>query len=305
MSETSIAVQLAGISLRTPLIAASGAFGYGQEYARFGSLEDWGAIVVKGTTLRPTLGNPTPRTAETPAGMLNAIGLQNPGVDEFIAHELPRLLQEEYAVLVNISGHTVEEYGELAARLDGTGIAGLELNVSCPNVKAGGLVFGTDPVALAAVTRSVRNATKLPVIVKLSPNVTDIIPLAKAAEEEGADALSLINTLLGMAVDIKTRRPVLGNIFGGLSGPAVKPVALRLVWQVYQQVKLPLIGMGGISSAEDAIEFLLAGASAVSIGTGIFRNPELPRQVREGIQRYLVEEGFSSVAELTGAAHRS
>ena len=306
MSEVALNIQLAGLSLKTPLIAASGTFGYGREYERFGwSQADWGAIVVKGTTLGPTPGNPPPRVAETPSGLLNAIGLQNPGVDAFIANELPRLLKQEYKVIVNISGHTAEEYGELASRLDGTGVAGLELNVSCPNVKAGGLIFGTDPGALAAVTRAVRRATTLPVIVKLSPNVTDIVPLAKAAEAEGADALSLINTLLGMAIDIKSRRPVLGNIFGGLSGPAVKPVALRMVWQGYQNVKLPLIGLGGIVSPEDAIEFLLAGATAVSLGTGIFRNPQLPRLITEGIRRYLVEEGFSSVSELTGLAHRS
>jgi dihydroorotate dehydrogenase (NAD+) catalytic subunit len=305
MSLPSLAVNFAGIPLKTPLVAASGTFGFGAEYERFSDQSDWGAIIVKGTTLKPTIGNPPPRVVETPAGMLNAIGLQNPGVDVFINQEWPRLKHKDYQVLVNISGHTVEEYGELAARLDEIGIAGLELNVSCPNVKAGGLVFGTDPKALAAVTRAVRRATKLPVIVKLSPNVTDIVELAKAAEGEGADALSLINTLLGMAIDIHTRRPILGNIFGGLSGPAVKPVALRMVWQVYNAVKLPILGLGGISSAEDAIEFMLAGATAVAIGTGIFRDPELPKVIREGIQRFLVEEGFSSVSQLTGAAHRS
>jgi dihydroorotate dehydrogenase (NAD+) catalytic subunit len=303
MNKPSIAKNFAGIPMDTPLVAASGTFGFGQEYARFGPLDDWGAIVVKGMTLNPTVGNPPPRVAETPAGMLNAIGLQNPGVDVFLAEELPQLLDKNVSVIVNISGHTVEDYAALAARFDGTGVKGIEVNVSCPNVKAGGIVFGTDPKALSAVTRSVRNATKLPVIVKLSPNVTDIVSLAKAAEDEGADGLSLINTLLGMAIDIKRRRPMLANTFGGLSGPAIKPVALRMVWQVFKNVKLPLLGMGGITNTQDAIEFFLAGASAIAIGTGIFRDPGIARRIKAGILQYLEEEGCSSLDELVGAAH--
>lgn len=295
---------LAGIPLNTPLIAASGVFGFGKEYARFGPLNDWGAVAVKGLTLNPTVGNRPPRVTETPAGMLNCIGLQNPGVDAFIAEELPFLLKREIPVLANISGHTVEEYAEMAARLDQTGIAAIEVNVSCPNVKAGGIVFGTEPSSLTAVTKAVRRSTRLPVLIKLSPNVTDIVALAKAAESEGADGLSMINTLLGMAVDIKTRRPVLGNIFGGLSGPAIKPVALRMIWQVYRQVTIPILGMGGICTAEDAIEFILAGATAVSIGTGVFRDPACSKRINEGIMNYLVEEGFSSISDLVGAAHR-
>ena len=304
MSKPSIARKFAGIFMDAPIVAASGTFGFGQEYARFGAIDDWGAIVVKGMTLKPTLGNPPPRVAETPAGMLNAIGLQNPGVDAFLTEELPELLKKNIPVIVNISGHTIDEYADLAARFDGTGVSGIEVNVSCPNVKAGGIVFGTDHKALAAVTRSVRNATKLPVIVKLSPNVTDIVCLAKAAEDEGADGLSLINTLLGMAIDIRRRRPVLANTFGGLSGPAIKPVALRMVWQVFRSVKIPLLGMGGIANAQDAIEFFLAGASAIAIGTGIFRDPGIAGHISAGINDYLEEEGFSCLDEIIGAAHR-
>ncbi|HHZ20709.1 MAG TPA: dihydroorotate dehydrogenase [Firmicutes bacterium] len=304
MNNPKLQVDFAGISLRTPLVAASGTFGFGREYSRFGPLDDWGAIVGKGLTLRPSQGNPPPRVTETPAGMLNSIGLQNPGVEAFLRDEMPDFASLGLPVLANISGHTVEEYGEIAAKLEGSGIAGIEVNVSCPNVKAGGIVFGTDPKALAAVTRAVRRRTGLPVIVKLSPNVTDVVALAQAAEGEGADGLSMINTLLGMAIDIHTRRPILANTFGGLSGPAIKPVALRMIWQVYRAVKIPILGMGGITCAADAIEFLLAGASAVAVGTGIFHNPGIAKEIREGIQQYIVEKGFASVTQLVGAAHQ-
>lgn len=303
MSNPQMQLDFAGIPLRTPLVAASGTFGFGREYARFGSLEDWGAFVGKGLTLKPSQGNAPPRVTETPAGMLNSIGLQNPGLDAFLSDEIPHITQLGLPILANISGHTVEEYGDMAARLEGSGIAGIEVNVSCPNVKAGGIAFGTDAQALAAVTKAVRRGTSLPVLIKLSPNVTDVVALARAAETEGADGLSMINTLLGMAIDIHRRRPVLANTFGGLSGPAIKPVALRMIWQVYKAVKIPILGMGGIVCAEDAIEFLLAGAAAVSVGTGIFHNPGVAGEIREGIERYLVEKGFASVSQLVGAAH--
>lgn len=296
-----LAVEICGIHMNTPVLTASGTFGFGEEFADFVDLERLGAVMVKGTTLLPRRGNEGVRIAETPAGMLNCIGLENPGVEVFLKETLPRLKQYNMNVIVNISGSTTEDYGALAERLDVDGVAAIELNVSCPNVKEGGIVFGTDPAAASAVVRAAKAHTKKPVILKLSPNVTDIVLMAKAVEEAGADAVSLINTLLGMAIDIRTKKPVLGNVTGGLSGPCVKPVALRMVWQVASAVKIPVIGMGGISTAEDAIEFLLAGASAVVVGTANFVDPAASMKIADGIAAYLDEQKISHVNELVGA----
>lgn len=295
-----LAVTIAGIKMKTPVMTASGTFGFGLEYSDFVDLNKVGAIVVKGTTLAPKVGNSGRRMAETPAGMLNSIGLENPGVEELISKTLPLLAQYQVPIIVNISGNTVEEYGELAARLNKTGVAGLEVNISCPNVKQGGIAFGTCPDSAAQVVKEVKTKTNLPVIVKLSPNVTDVVLMAKAVESAGADAISLINTLLGMAIDIKSWKPVLGNIVGGFSGPAVKPVAVRMVWQVAKAVKVPVIGMGGIMTANDAVEFMLAGANAVAVGTANFVNPYVSVQIAEGIKDYLAEHGLKQVSELVG-----
>ncbi|AQS59031.1 dihydroorotate dehydrogenase [Desulforamulus ferrireducens] len=297
-------VEIGTMLMANPVTTASGTFGFGPEYTPYLDIERLGAITVKGTTLEPREGNPTPRLVETPSGILNSIGLQNPGVDYLIEHYAPYFRQLKTNVIVNIAGNTVEEYANLAAKLNSVpGIAALEVNISCPNVKKGGLAFGSDPVSAAEVTKAVRQATTLPVIIKLSPNVTDIAAIASAVEEAGADALSVINTLLGMAIDIRKRKPVLGNIMGGLSGPAVKPVAVRAVWQVYQRVKIPIIGMGGIMNAADALEFILAGATAVAVGTASFINPRAAIEVLEGIERYLVENNIDDIKELVGAAH--
>ncbi|MEG6511349.1 dihydroorotate dehydrogenase [Desulforamulus ruminis] len=299
-----LAVNIGGIQMKNPVTTASGTFGFGPEYSPYVDINRLGAMVVKGTTLEPRQGNPTPRMAETPAGILNSIGLQNPGADDLIQKIAPYFAGLEIPVIVNIAGNTVEEYAQLAAKLDGVaGIAGLEVNISCPNVKKGGMAFGGDPFTAAEVTRAVKAATQLPVMVKLSPNVTDIGAIARAVEEAGADALSLINTLLGMAIDVRKRKPVLANVMGGLSGPAVKPVAVRAVWQVYRAVQLPIIGMGGICSWEDALEFILAGASAVAVGTANFINPRATLDVLEGIERYLLEQQIEDINELVGAAH--
>ncbi|MDQ0285813.1 dihydroorotate dehydrogenase (NAD+) catalytic subunit [Desulfofundulus luciae] len=304
MIKPNLAVDVAGIRMKNPVTTASGTFGFGFEYAPFVDLNRLGAIVVKGTTLLPRRGNPPPRIVETPAGILNAIGLQNPGVDYFIEVALPYLRQFDLPVIVNIAGDTVEDYAALAARLDGVpGVAGLEVNISCPNVKKGGLAFGADPDSAAAVVRVVKGATRLPVVVKLSPNVTSIVRLAEAVVEAGADALSMINTLLGMAIDIRRRRPALANVMGGLSGPAIKPVAVRAVWQVYQALKVPIVGMGGIVTAEDALEFIMAGATAVAVGTANFINPRATMDIIDGIEKFLVEERVSDIQELIGAAH--
>ncbi len=300
LSDAMLAVDIAGIKMKTPVMTASGTFGFGLEYSDFVDLNQVGAIVVKGTTLAPKAGNSGRRIAETPAGMLNSIGLENPGSEVFVQEIMPKLVKYDVPVIVNISGNTVEEYGELAARLDKSGVAGLEVNISCPNVKQGGIAFGTCPNSAAQVVAAVKARTGLPVIVKLSPNVTDIALMAKAVETAGADAISLINTLLGMAIDIRSWRPVLGNIVGGFSGPAVKPVAVRMVWQVARAVKVPVIGMGGIMSAADAIEFFLAGASAVAVGTANFVNPYAAVDVAAGIQNYLTDRGLKQVSELVG-----
>lgn len=296
----SLAVNIAGIKMKTPIMTASGTFGFGLEYQDFLDLNQIGALVVKGTTLLPRSGNSGRRIAETPAGMLNCIGLENPGSQTLVEEILPKLSQYNIPVIVNISGNTVEEYGELAAKLTVQGVSGLELNISCPNVKQGGIAFGTDQNSATAVVKSVKANTSLPVIVKLSPNVTDIVSMAKAVEDAGADAISLINTLLGMAIDIQNWRPVLGNTVGGLSGPAIKPVALRMVWQVAQAVSVPVIGMGGISTADDAIEFFLAGASAVSIGTANFVNPRATVDVAEGLEEYLSARGLEHIGQIVG-----
>lgn len=301
--EVDISVDLGGLKLKNPVTVASGTFGYGMEYEEFVDISQIGGIIVKGTTLEPRSGNPAPRIAETPAGMLNAIGLENPGIDVFLKEYLPYLRDKGVTVIANIAGNTVEEYALIAAKIEASeGVAAIELNISCPNVKKGGLQFGTNPDTVKEVVEAVKKETSLPVIPKLSPNVTDIVEIAKAAEAGGADALSMINTLLGMAIDIKKKKPVLANIFGGLSGPAIKPVALRMIYQVHKEVPLPILGGGGIMSYQDAIEFILAGASAVSIGTGNFVNPRLALEIVEGIKRYLQEENIKSVRELTGMA---
>ena len=290
-------------SIDTTELTASGRFGFGEECADFGHLARLGGVMAKGTTLLPRRGNDGVRITETPKGMLNCIGLENPGVEHFLKETLPRIQQYGMNTIVNISGSTAEDYGKLAGLLDVPGVAAIELNVSCPNVKEGGIVFGTDPEAASAVVRATKAHTKKPVILKLSPNVTDIVAMAKAVEAAGADAVSLINTLLGMEIDIHRFRPVLGNITGGLSGPCVKPVAVRMVWQVAQAVHIPIIGMGGIASAEDAVEFFLAGASAVAVGTANFTDPEITMKICDGLTDYLTENGFSSIEEIVGKAN--
>ena len=298
--ENILAVEIAGIKMKTPVMTGSGTFGFGEEYADFLDLNQIGAIVVKGTTLLPRSGNKGVRIAETPSGMLNCIGLENPGVDYFLNDILPRIKRYSVPIIVNMSGGSVEEYGILAKRLDVDGVDAVELNISCPNVKEGGIAFGTNRESAAAVVREVKRNTTRPVIVKLSPNVTDIVDMALAVEAAGADAISMINTLIGMAIDIRTQKPILGNVVGGLSGPAVKPVAVRMVWQVAQAVKIPIIGMGGIMSSDDAIEFILAGASAVAVGTANFVNPCIAEEVADGIAKYLREHQLSNVSELVG-----
>lgn len=298
--DTLLATDLCGIKMKTPILTGSGTFGFGEEFADFVDLSSIGGVVVKGTTLKPRRGNDGVRITETPAGMLNCIGLENPGVEVFLKETLPRIRQYDMNVIVNISGSSVEDYGLLAEKLDATDIAAIEVNISCPNVKEGGIVFGTDPKAAAAVTRAVKSHTGKPVIVKLSPNVTDIVCMAKAVEDAGADAISLINTLLGMQIDIRTWTPVLGNITGGLSGPCVKPVAVRMVWQVAQAVHVPIIGMGGIMSAEDAVEFFLAGASAVAIGTANFTDPSCIKKISDELAAYLAAHRLENIHDLIG-----
>lgn len=293
-------VDIAGIKLKNPVITASGTFGFGREYAGFYDLSKLGGIAVKGLTLEPREGNKPPRIAETPGGMLNSVGLQNPGVDYFMDKELPFLRQYDVAVIANIAGNTVEEYCRMTERL-GSNVDAIELNISCPNVKEGGVAFGTKCDSVYHITRKVKECCKVPLIVKLSPNVTDIKEVAAAAEEGGADAVSLINTLLGMAIDINTRKPVLGNMVGGLSGPAVKPVAVRMVWQTAQTISIPVIGMGGISCWQDAVEFILAGADAVAIGTANLVNPYAPLEIIEGLKKYLIKNEYKSINELKGS----
>jgi dihydroorotate dehydrogenase (NAD+) catalytic subunit len=301
-TEVDMRVRIAGLELRNPVMTASGTFGSGRDYADLVDLTSLGALVTKGVSLQAQEGNPSPRIAETPSGMLNSIGLQNPGVDAFIANDLTWLSDQDVPVIVNVHGHSSGEFAQLCERLDGVAcVAGFELNVSCPNVDAGGMAFGTSCEGVTAVTSAARASTGKPLIVKLTPNVTDVAPMAKAAEEAGADAVSLINTLLGMAIDARTFRPKLGRIVGGLSGPAVKPVALRMVWQVAKAVRIPVVGMGGIMTAEDAVEFMLAGATAVAVGTGTFVDPRTAGRVARGLEEFCRRRGIGSVGELTGA----
>jgi dihydroorotate dehydrogenase (NAD+) catalytic subunit len=296
-----MAVKLGRLKLNNPVMSASGTFGYGEEYAGYVDLNRLGAVVVKGLSLRPRLGNPPPRIMETASGMLNSIGLQNIGVDVFIEEKLPFLRKYDIAVIANIYGETYDEFKKVAKKLSSAkGVHALEVNISCPNVKKGGVCFGTDPKIAARVTRTVKDETGLPVIVKLTPNVTDIAAIAQAVEKAGADIISLINTLTGMSVDLKTRSPHLKNITGGLSGPAIKPVALRMVWQVIQKVSIPVIGIGGIMKAEDALEFLILGAKAVQIGTANFVNPHATLNVIEGIKNYLIENKIKDINDIIG-----
>ncbi len=302
MKKPDLSVEIAGIKRRNPVMTASGTFGYGEEYSRYVNLESIGGIVTKGLSLKPRAGNPMPRIVETAGGMLNAIGLQNVGIDAFIEEKLPFLRNVNTPVIVNFFGNTEDEYAEMAERLDGIPeVAGLEMNISCPNVKHGGIAFGVDPEAAFGVVKAVRESTIKPVIVKLSPNVTDIVEMAQACAEAEADALSLINTLTGMAIDLQKRRPVLANVTGGFSGPALKPIALRMVWQVARAVGIPVIGIGGITNATDALEFLLAGAVAVQIGTANFITPGIAEKIAADMERYLVENRISDVKELIGA----
>ncbi|HEX9896176.1 MAG TPA: dihydroorotate dehydrogenase [Dehalococcoidales bacterium] len=295
-----------GLTLINPVITASGTFGYGMEYEHLFDIQKLGAIVCKGTTLEPREGNPQPRIVETASGMLNSIGWQNIGVEALIREKAPVWAKWRVPVIVNIAGKTIGEYAQLAARLDMvSGVSGIEVNISCPNVKAGGVEFGADAKSASRVTAVVRKATTLPIILKLTPTTNDIIGIAKAVAEAGADAVCLINTLKGMAIDIKTRQPVLGNIFGGLSGPAIKPVALAMVYQVAGAVDIPIIGCGGIATATDALEFIIAGATAVEIGTANFWNPRAPMDILEGIEKYLRKEKIKDIRQLIGAAQET
>ena len=294
-----LSVKVAGVTFNNPLIAASGTFGFGREYGEFYPLSTLGGISCKGITLKRRDGNPPPRIAETPSGILNAVGLQNPGVDVFIREDLPWLKQQGTVVIANIAGNTVDEYCQMAEKLSETDVDMIELNISCPNVKSGGVQFGTSCESVENITAAVRKSCKKPLIVKLSPNVTDIASIAQAAEAAGADAISMINTLTGMRIDIHTRRPIIRNNTGGLSGAAVFPVAVRMVWQVANAVKLPIIGMGGISMWEDAAEMLMAGATALQIGTVLFSDPYAPVKINEGLNRFLDENNMTSVTDLT------
>ncbi len=296
-----LAVDIGGIKLENPVMTASGTFGYGREYDELLDLNRLGAIVVKGLHLEPAIGNPPQRIVETPCGMLNAIGLENVGVEAFITEKMPFLKRLSTPVIANIYGRTIDEYAGIASRLAGVeGVAGIEVNISCPNIKAGGLAFGTRTDTAEKVVRAVRNQTEKPVIVKLSPNVTDVTEIARCVESNGADAVSLINTITGMAIDIETRRPRLGNITGGLSGPAIRPVALRMVWQTVQRVSIPVIGIGGISTAADALEFFIAGAAAVQVGTANFVNPRATIDVIDGIEAFLIDKQIPDIHDLIG-----
>ena len=294
-------VNIAGVPFHNPIIAASGTFGFGHEYMEFYPLNTLGGISCKGITLAERPGNPPPRIAETSGGMLNAVGLQNPGVDYFIEHDLPWLKEQDTVIIANIAGNTPEDYCKMAEKLSETEVDMLELNISCPNVKQGGVQFGTSCAGVESITAAVRKYCTKPLMVKLSPNVSDIGEIAAAAESAGADAISMINTLTGMRINIHTRRPIIRNNTGGLSGPALLPVAVRMVWQAAQRVKIPIVGMGGISKWEDAVELLLAGASALQIGTAFFTDPYSPVKILDGLNRYLDQAGISSVTELTGA----
>jgi len=299
-----LSVQIGDVVFKNPVMVASGTFGYGAEYAELFDLELLGAVMVKGVSLEPWTGNPLPRIVETPAGMLNAIGLQNPGVEAYVERYLPALRGREVRVIVNVIGKTVDEYVGVVRRLEEVeGADAYELNISCPNIKEGGIAFGVDPKMAAEVVGAVRKVTTRPVIAKLSPNVTDIKVMAKACEDAGADAVSAVNTFLGMAIDVRSERPVLANVVGGLSGPAIRPLAVRMVWDVYEAVDIPIIGMGGIASLEDAIEFTLAGASAFAVGTANFTSPTLSAEIAESLPQLLREKGVSRFGDLVGRAH--
>lgn len=301
MTQPDLRVTIGGLVFKNPVLTASGTFGYGKEFAPYVNLHHLGGVVVKGISLEERRGNPPPRIVETTGGMLNAIGLENVGLKRFIAEKMPYLRGIGTRVIVNILGDKIEEYQSLGQQLSEVeGISALEVNISCPNVKKGGVAFGTDPAMAEAVTRAVCAHSSLPVIVKLSPNVNDITKIARAVEAGGAQAISLINTLLGMAIDVKSRRPKLANIVGGLSGPAIKPIALRMVWQVAQAVKIPVIGIGGITTTEDALEFLLAGATAIEVGTANFINPRASQEIVEGLARYVTDNGLNSISEVIG-----
>ena len=295
-----MSVNIAGVELKNPVMTASGTFGSGEEYSELVDLNRLGAVVTKGVANIPWPGNPTPRIAETQAGMLNAIGLQNPGIDLFVRRDLPFLKKYDTKVIVNVCGKTTEDYCEVVERLAEENVDLLEINISCPNVKEGGIAFGQDPRAVEAITSELKRRAKQPIIMKLSPNVTDIAEMARAAEAGGASALSLINTLTGMKIDIHKRDFALANRTGGLSGPAIKPIAVRMVYQTAQAVKLPIIGMGGIATAEDAIEFLMAGASAIAVGTANFANPKATLEIMEGIERFMQEENIEDIREIIG-----
>ena len=301
MTDLDLSVRLAGVTLKNPIVMASGTFGFGREYGQFYDLSALGGICVKGLTPHRREGNPAPRIAETPMGILNSVGLQNPGVDAFIAHELPFLRQYDTAVIANISGDTPEEYGEMCEKLSQAGVDMIEVNISCPNVKAGGMAYGTQPALAAEVTEIAKRHATVPVMVKLSPNVTDITEIARAVEGAGADALSLINTLRGMWIDVNTRRPVLKRNTGGMSGPAVLPIAVRMVWEVANTVKIPLLGLGGVSRGADAAQMLLAGASAVGVGTACFADPFAPLTILEELAGLAQSQGLTRISELAGA----
>ena len=293
-------VKIAGVEFNNPIITASGTYGFGKEYSNFFSLSELGGISCKGITLEERKGNPSPRIAETPSGILNSVGLQNPGVDYFIENDLPWLKSQGTVVIANIAGSTKDDYCEVARKLDSTDVDMIELNISCPNVKAGGVAFGVTPEGVEEITRAVRSSTEKPLIVKLTPNTADISKTAAAAERGGADAISLINTLTGMKIDINTRRPILRNNTGGLSGAAVLPVAVRMVWQASNAVDIPVIGMGGVTRWQDAVEPILAGASAIQIGTANFTDVYTPIKVRDGIESYLDEHGYTSINDIVG-----
>jgi len=299
-AEPNLNIEFAGVRFKNPVVTASGTFGFGREYGEYYDLSELGGICVKGLTVKPRLGNNPPRIAETPMGMLNSVGLQNPGVDAFIRDELPFLREFDTVVIANMSGNTVEEYVEMTEKLSDAKVDIIEINVSCPNVKAGGMAFGTSTDAVALVTEEVMKKATVPVMVKLSPNVTDIASIAKAAEDSGADAISLINTLLGMRIDTLTRKPILNNNVGGLSGPAVFPVAVRMVWQVFSAVKIPILGMGGIYSGNDAVEMMLAGADLVAVGTVCFDDTYAPVRVIKEIKKYMADNSIGAAKELKG-----
>ncbi|NLA26438.1 MAG: dihydroorotate dehydrogenase [Firmicutes bacterium] len=300
-----LVLELAGIKMENPLIAASGCYGYGFDYAQWVDPRDWGAITLKGTTLEPRAGNPPPRLVETPSGMLNAVGLQNPGIAFLLKEVRPQLKYLGCPVIINIAGETMEHYQELASILDGVEeVNAVEVNISCPNVRCGGISFGRDPTVVGELVEAVRQAYRGPLIVKLSSETGDMVAVARAAEDAGADVLSLINTIKGMVIDTHSHRPFLGNITGGLSGPAIRPVAVRAVWEVAEAVSIPLIGMGGIISADDALQFILAGATAVAVGTANFINPYIAREIVLGLQNYLDQKGLGHYGELIGAANK-